>query len=66
MGEAAVKRTSGKGILEFAGQIAAGRLDRSYGGVVTTSENGVSREYGPAYAVVLSCDSMEKRPVRSP
>lgn len=66
MDEAAVNRTSAKGILEFAGQIAGGQLDRSFGGVVTTSENGVSHEYGPTYAVILSCDSMEKRLVESP
>lgn len=55
-----------KSILSYARQISNGRLDRSFGGVVTTTEEGVSHEYGPAYALPLSCDSMVKRRVEEP
>lgn len=50
-----------RAILDFARQISDGHLDQSFGSVIATNENGVSYGYGPAYAVVLSCDSMTKR-----
>lgn len=53
-------------ILRLANEIAHGRLDRSYGSAMSTDEDGKTFEYGPAYALRLSCDSVTKRETSKP
>ena len=52
-------------IQDLSDDIAAGRLDRSFGGVVVTTDEGKSFEYGPAYALQLQCESQSRREIPS-